>query len=319
LSEILAVVGAIFGLVGLGYASARTGLLTASVGEGLADFVFKVGMPVLLFDTIVRADLHGLSPWRLWIAYFIPFGIVWTLGHLTIRRVFGRDARAGVVAGGAAAYSNNLLIGIPLTQTATGPEGAAFLIAIIAVHLPVMMVAAVALNEWALAADGIVDGRPSRSEAMKRIAVTLATHPILLAIVIGVLWRFFSLPVPDLAAAIIEPIARTAGPLGLFSSGMVLVSLGVARQVGPAAAIAAMKLLALPALVFAGASLVGLPPVGVAAVTLGAACPTGVNVFISANRLGTGQALASNALVMSTAGAAVTIGLWLAAIDAMLP
>jgi predicted permease len=154
---------------------------------------------------------------------------------------------------------------------------------------------------------------------MKRVAVTLATHPVLLAIVVGVLWRFLRLPLPDLATAVIEPLARTAGPLGLFSSGMALVSFGVARQVGPAAAIAAMKLLVLPALVFAAASLVGLPPVGVAAVTLGAACPTGVNVFISANRLGTGQALASNALVISTAGAAVTIGLWLAAIDAMLP
>ena len=50
-----------------------------------------------------------------------------------------------------------------------------------------------------------------------------------------------------------------------------------------------------------------------AVVTLTAACPTGVNVFLIASRLGTGQALASNALLISTAAGVVTVSLWLIA------
>ena len=69
----------------------------------------------------------------------MPFAIVWILSDQMIRRVFGRDARAGIVAGGSAAYSNALLIGLPLMQTALGESGTVFLIVIIAVHLPVMM------------------------------------------------------------------------------------------------------------------------------------------------------------------------------------
>ena len=63
---------------------------------------------------------------------------------------------------------------------------------------------------------------------------------------------------------------------------------------------------------------VGLPPIGVAVATLTAACPTGVNVFLVASQLGTGQALASNALLISTAGGVVTVTLWLAFLQTTL-
>jgi hypothetical protein len=49
----------------------------------------------------------------------------------------------------------------------------------------------------------------------------------------------------------------------------------------------------------------------VEAVTLLASTPTGVNAYIVASRFGTGQALASNTLLYSTAAAIATVGLWL--------
>ena len=66
--------------------------------------------------------------------------------------------RAGIVAGGSAAYSNGVLIGIPLMQAALGDDGTVFLIVIVAVHLPIMMLVSVLLNEWMLARDGAAAG-----------------------------------------------------------------------------------------------------------------------------------------------------------------
>ena len=83
---------------------------------------------------------------------------------------------------------------------------------------------------------------------------------------------------------------------------MALVNFGMARQIKPAIAISVLKLFLMPALVFVAARAIGLPPIGVAALTLTAACPAGVNTFLIASRLGTGQALASNTLLISTAG-----------------
>ena len=152
LSETFSIVVSIFGLIGLGYLVAWSGLLSAAVGEKLLDFVFTLAIPLLIFDTLATADLHGVSPWRIWGAYFAVFAIVWVVSDLMVRRVFGRDARAGIVAGGSAAYSNGVLIGVPLMQAALGDGGTVFLIIIIAIHLPLLMLISVVLNEWVLVA-----------------------------------------------------------------------------------------------------------------------------------------------------------------------
>lgn len=317
LSETLITVTSIFGLIGLGYAAARSGLLSNDVGERLADFVFVLAIPLLMFDTLASADLHGVSPWRIWAAYFLPFAIVWILSNRMVVNLFGRDDRAGIVAGGAGAYSNAMLIGIPLIQTAFGESGMVFLVVIVAIHLPVFMVVSVMMNEWALTADGAADDA-SRGETWRRLGKSLATNPVLIGIAAGILWRVTGLSIPRVGAAVIEPLARSAGPLALFAVGMSLVNYGVARQIHTAFAISALKLVLLPALVLATAWAMGLSPLGVTVVTLVAACPTGVNAPLIAIRLGTGQALASNVLLISTAGGVVTVAIWLTVIRVLL-
>ena len=69
---------------------------------------------MLVFRTLALAEFGGASPWGLWGAFFAVFAVMWVLGSRTIRRLFGRDARAGVVAGISTAYGNTVLVGIPL-------------------------------------------------------------------------------------------------------------------------------------------------------------------------------------------------------------
>ncbi len=318
LSETASIVVSIFGLIGLGYLTVRIGLLSADVGEKLSDFVFTLAIPLLLFTTLAKADFHGVSPWRIWAAYFVPLAVVWIVSDQMIRRVFGRDARAGIVAGSCGAYSNALLIGLPLMQVALGESGTVFLVVIIAIHLPVLMLTSVFLNEWVVASEGSANGVASRREAFYRLAVSLVRHPILIGIVAGSVWRASGLAIPMVAAKVIDPLAASAGPLALFACGTALVNYGIARQIKPAIALSVLKLGLMPALVFVAARAIGLPPIGVAALTLTGACPAGVNTYLIAARLGTGQALASNSLLISTAAGVATVALWLGIVHAML-
>ena len=123
MDQITAIVVPVFGLIGLGFAAAWTRLLNQATGEALADFVFTVAIPVLIFRVVATADFSGGAPWLLWLDYYIGFTIAWILGTFVVRRVFGRDARAGLVAGVSAAYPNALLVGIPLVIAAYGSEG----------------------------------------------------------------------------------------------------------------------------------------------------------------------------------------------------
>jgi malonate transporter len=318
MSETLIIVVSIFGLIGLGYLAARTGLLAQEVGEKLADFVFTLPIPLLIFNTLARASFQDVSPWRIWAAYFIPFAIVWILSHLMVVYVFGRDNRVGIVAGGSAAYANTVLVGIPLVQTVFGEPGMLFLIAIVAIHLPILMVVSVTLNEWALTAGDNGDEAAPRGEGWRRLGISLVTHPILIAVAAGFLWRMTGLAIPRVLAAIIDPLASSSTPLALFATGMGLVGYGMARQIVPAFAISVLKLIALPALVLALGLAFGLPPLGIEVITLTAACPSGVNTALISKRLGTGQALASNVLLISTAGGVVSVAAWLTVLRTLL-
>ena len=123
-------------------------------------------------------------------------------------------------------------------QAAFGEDGTVFLIVIVAVHLPVMMLVSVVLTNGRCAPTGCESGGVSRRDAMRRLGVALATHPILLGIVAG-LAVAARRPANSRRplAIIIEPLGRTGGPLALFASGMALVNFGMARQIGPAIAI----------------------------------------------------------------------------------
>jgi len=73
-----------------------------------------------------------------------------------------------------------------------------------------------------------------------------------------------------------------------------------------------LKLLVQPALVLLLVRTIAPMPASWARVAvLAAACPTGVNAYLVAARFKTGEALASNAISLSTALAVLTISFWI--------
>lgn len=312
MNDIAVIILSIFGLIGVGYGAAKTGLLRESVGGALAEFVFTLAIPVLLFRTLMNADFHGVAPWALWTTYFSGVAISWSLSHWLIRRLFGRDARSGVVAGISASFSNTVLIGIPLVQTIAGDQGMVALLIILSIHLPVMMLASIVANEWAVRIDGVVTGELKARQLLARFASSLIKNPIVIGIVAGGFWRLTGLGLGPVVSRIVDSLAQTAGPLALFVAGMGLARYGIARNIPQALMITSLKLMAMPAVVLAVGVLLELPAPFLAATVITAACPTGVNAYLLAVRFGTGQAISSNAMTLSTAIGAVSAGLWLA-------
>ena len=54
-----------------------------------------------------------------------------------------------------------------------------------------------------------------------------------------------------------------------------------------------------------------MPPIWAKIAVLASACPTGVNAYLVAARFRTGEALASNAITLSTGLAVISVSLWL--------
>ena len=304
----------VFGLIALGYLSGWLGLLKVSTGDGLSDFAVGVAVPLLLFRTMVNADFHGGAPWALWACYFTAVAVTWTVGHMVTTRVFGRDSAAGVVGGVGAAFSNTVLVGIPLILDVFGHAGIEILSLIIAVHLPTLMMASIILFE--------IFGRGDRepvppTELALEFLRKMFSHPLIVGILAGLAWRLTGLPLPPLAVRFVDALAGIAGPLALFAMGLGLLKFGISGNVVPAAALALLKLVLMPAAALAICWAVGLPPLAAKVAVATASLPAGINSYLIAVQFRTGQALASNQMTLSTAMAVVTTALWLSLAQAV--
>ena len=301
----------IFLLIACGYATALAGILREGTAEGLSNFVFTVAVPFLLFRTLATADFTGLSPWGLWGTYFSSVAVTWILSHQMIRRLFGRDARSGVVSGICGAYSNLVLLGLPFMLGVYGHRGLALLSMLVSVHLPVLMAATVVLYQWGARADGVALREVRPRDAAAAFSRQLLRNPLIIGMVAGLAVRATGLPLPHLAERLVAAFAGVAGPLALFSMGMGMRRFGIRGHLPAGASLAAVKLMLMPAVALALALAVGLPPMTAKVAVAAASLPAGVNSWLIAEQFGTGQRLASTAMTVGTGLAILTTGFWL--------
>ncbi|HEV7255525.1 MAG TPA: AEC family transporter [Mesorhizobium sp.] len=298
----------VFALIALGWATGATRYLPEATGEGLAGFAVGVALPLLLFRTMAQADFSGAAPWALWAAYFSAVAAAWTMGHLLTTRLFGGASQMGVVGGVSSAFSNLLLIGIPLVQGVFGQAGFEALSLILAVHLPVMLLASVLLFQL-FGPRG--DGSIRLGAAVRQFLSKVFANPLIIGILLGLLWRAGGLDMPGLMRRLVEALSGVASPLALFAVGLNLSRFGLSGQLGPAVALSALKLFVMPAAALLAAWALGLPPLAAKVAVLAAALPAGVNTYLIATQFGTGQGIASNVMTVATASAILTISLWL--------
>lgn len=301
----------VFLLILTGYLSVLFGLMKAETGEALGEFVFRIAVPVLLFRTLAQADVGSGTPVRLWIAYFAGVTVAWTAGHLVATRLFHRDRRSGVIAGVSSAFANNVFIGLPLVERVVGEKGIVAVSVLLAVHLPLMMVAGTVLMEEAVRRESGEAGRGVVA-VVRQTALNLVQNPLIVGLLLGSAMHFSGLVLPAMLDTLTAQVAGIAGPAALLSLGMALRSYGISGNLGLSTTIALVKLLLLPASVWVFARLLGLSPEWTAAMVLTSSVPTGVNAWLIANRFGTDQGLAASAITLSTLIGVLSVTFWAA-------
>lgn len=284
----------IFLLVALGYLLCWRGWLTAEAVAGLSTLTFKLFMPTLLFTGIARADLgEGLAP-ELLLAYFLPVLAVFVLVNAWEHRRRGAAGPFGL----AAAYSNNVLIGIPLVTTMLGAGQLVYLFAVLVFHSLVL---------FSLHSLYVALGTGQRVEA--RSLLKSLFNPVINGLLLGALVNAIGLPLPALFWKAADWLAAAALPCALMVLGM-----GLSRyrlHPSPAVfALTAIKLLAFPALVWWGSGLLGLNDAARGVLLLMAACPTGVNVLAFAASPEDQRTLGSE-VFLSTLLAVLSLPLWM--------
>lgn len=292
---VIQAIAPIFGLIVLGYVLGWRRWLADEAASGLASITFKLFMPAILFAGIARADLSvGMSPMLL-IAYFTPALAVFGVVNLVVHRWLGRASPLGL----AAAYSNNVLVGIPLVTTLLGTESLVYVFAILVFHSLVLF----SLQSFYSAFGSGERVRPAA--LLKNLA-----NPLIIGLLLGALVNLSALALPQTIWRMVDWLAQAGLPCALIVLGISLSRYRL-RPSRSSLMLTAIKLGIFPLLVWwFSAWLPGLDHAARSVLVLLAACPAGVNVLAFVVQSDDTRPVSST-VFLSTVLAAISLPLWM--------
>ena len=274
-----------------GYAIARFRVIGPEAHQVLSRLAFFVLSPALLFTVLAEADLRSLFSVQLPVAAIaatVPMVI-----FLVVALVFWRrkvpEATIGALASG---YLNANNIGIPV---------AAYVVGDAAASAPVILLQLIVFAPIALT---VLDVTTSGKVSLGRILSQPVRNPLIIGSVLGLVVAVTGIDLPAPVLAPFELVGAAAVPIILINFGMslhgrrMLDTPGTRRDVVLAVV---LKLLLMPLVAWAAARyLFGLEGHALFVAVVLAALPTAQNVFNYAVRYRRGEALARDAVLLST-------------------
>jgi malonate transporter and related proteins len=261
----------------------------------------------MLVRTLAQAELPPQPEWALVLAYFSGAFANFALAAVAARRVWSRRGAEPAIFGITAAFSNTIILGIPIVLRAFGDVAAVPLSLIVAFHSALIFALTTVAAEIGLGA-----GAPWHQIPVN-IGKGLATNPILWGIAAGLALNLSGLALP----AVLDQLAATLGaaalPAALFALGANLSRFRLAGTLRATLLLTGLKILLQPALVYLlAAHVFALPPVSLAVAVTIAALPTGINAYLFAARYEAAVQEATSTILVSTLISAGTLAALLA-------
>ncbi len=291
----------IFIIIVVGGFLKRIGLLNDGFCAVADKLVFKVALPVQLFQDIaamdIRADFSGKFVVFCMIATTCMFAATWILGAVFLKDKSMVGAFAQAAARGSAA-----ILGIAFVENIYGDSG----------MTPMMIVAAVPLfNIYSVIILTVTSSEGEFNGALvKKLLVGVVTNPIILGIAAGMVWSLLGLPMPVILSKSVHYIAITATPLALLVLGATFKGREALQKIGPTIAAAFLKLVAIPAAIFPFAIHMGFRGSELVAIMIMLASPTTVTCYIMAKNMGGDDTLSASVVMTATLLSSVTLTLW---------
>lgn len=298
----------VFLMMVLGAAVRRLGLLDVETARKLNRFVFRLALPVLLFN-----DMSGTDISQVWDGRFVLFCVGANVVSIAVAWVLALPWKDKSIRGEfvqASYRSSAALLGTAILTNLYGSVGMAPLM--MAITVPAYnIVAVVALNVFR------PDGKTGEKGRLGKTLRGIVTNPLIIGILLGLVWSALKVPMPAILGKTLSSLGSLATPLGLMAMGATFDLKSALSQSKPAAAASFMKLagfciLLLPVAVamgFRGQALV------VILVMLGSA--TSVSSYVMVVSMGHAGALTSGVVMLTTLLSGFTFTGWLWLLRAM--
>ncbi len=288
----------------LGVILKRTNVINENFIDIASKLVFKVTLPALLFLSIIKSN-HDFASSAPLIGYGLAANLLFFLfSTFATKRLFPDPKDQGVIIQGGF-RANTAIIGLAYISNAYGDSG----VALAAVYVASMTLlyniqAVICLSP---------KGETSSSQAFGVIMKTLTKNPLIIAILIGMLFYFLSIPVPKVVLDAGQYFANMTLPLALLCTGGSLDIGSLKHEKHSTWFSTALKLVFSPLLITAGAIFLGYRGVELALVFLMSSAPTAAASYVMARAMGGNSTLAANIIALTTVCSLIscTVGIFL--------
>ena len=288
-----------FALIGLGYVAGRTRFFSPEATAHLTKFVFYFALSAMIFRFAANVSLAEVFDLRFMMAYFTGTIVVYGIATL-VASLRGLSIAEGAVEAQVAVIGNVGFLGIPMLVLLLG-EGAIG---------PVMLVLTVDLiffgSMIVILITGSRDGRVSLG-VLRTVGVGLIKNPMTMAMIAGLVFAGFQLPIPAPANEFLSLLGAAATPGALFAIGASLASKS-AERIAVAGWLTFCKLGLHPAAVAIAALYVfDVDPYAAGVMIVAAALPVAGNVYMIAQHYGVAPMRVSAAILLSTVISILTL------------
>jgi malonate transporter len=305
MQTLLDVILPVFLVIGFGYVAVWRSLFPVSGIDGVMRFTQNFAIPCLLFQAIAKMDISTAIDTKLLLSFYAGAAICFTLGLFGARLFFNRTWEECVAIGFCCLFSNSVLLGLPISERAYGPNALAGNYAIIAFHSPFCYALGITVMEF------VRNRGKSKLELVRAVTRAMFHNALVLGILAGFAVNLAGIPIPTVLDDALSLIVRAALPAALFALGGVLIQYKPEGDMKAIAMVCAIALLVHPALVWTFGTALALPQESFRAGVLTAAMAPGFNAYIFANMYGHARRVAASAVLIATACSLISAWFWL--------
>ena len=306
MAVVIAALLPVFLLIVLGVVLRRTLMRLDSQWHGLEQLTYYVLFPVLLVQTLVKADLSQVPIAGVGGALLLS-ALVMSLLCLALRAPL---ARAGVdgpaftsIFQGATRWQT--YVALSVSGNLYGKVGLALAsVAMIAI-IPLVNVFSVAV---------LARYASSEKRSAAAIVLTVVKNPLIWACVIGLAINVTHIPLPKLWHDVADALGGSSLAIGLLVTGAGLHLEGMFRPSLAASVALVLKLILMPVLTVALAVWFGVTGASLAIVAACAAVPTSPSAYVLARQMGGDAPLLAQIITLQTILAAITMPIAIAAV-----
>src|SRR4051795_8469913 len=308
MAVVIAALLPVFILIVLGVVLKRTLMRLDTQWNGLERLTYFVLFPMLLIQTLVKADLSKVPVAGVGGALLLST-LAMSLLCLALRPALARldidgPAFTSIFQG---AIRWQTYVALSVSANLFGDVGLALASVAMVAIIPLVNVFSV---------DVLAHYASPEKRSAGSIAMTVVRNPLIWACVIGLVLNVTHIPLPKLWHEVADALGRSSLAIGLLVTGAGLQLNGLFRPSLAASVTVFLKLVLMPVIAVALALQFGIDGSNLAVVTICSAVPTASSAYVLARQMGGDAPLLAQIITLQTILAAVTMPIAIALVTA---